>query len=444
MTNFMRLIYLLALLTFALPLTAQQPNEALATATGRVFTAADLTPHARQHWDSRKEAVAATRSALRTRMLNEHLLAVEAKSAGTTPEELIAAQYKKAPNPSEDQIKAVFDANRNVFGDRSIDDARQQIVGFLRRDPEQKALQAYLESLSTKYKVSPGKDINAAGLKPTDVIFSAAGKSFTVQEFETQHRIELNDAEADIIDEVKADLESTIFSILVLDEAKAQNIDPGSLIAREISDKLKDFSDEERSELESALRRKLFAKYNVRFTIPEPRPIVQNISVDDDPMIGKPSAPVTVVMFSDFQCPACARTHPILKKVLSEYGDKVRFVVRDFPLENIHESAFGAALAASAAHKQGKFVEYIEILYTNQNALDASSLKKYAADIGLNVKQFEIDLASEKSAAEVRKDIEDGMSYGVAGTPTIFVNGVKVRRLSADSFRDAIDAALKR
>jgi len=174
----------------------------------------------------------------------------------------------------------------------------------------------------------------------------------------------------------------------------------------------------------------------------EPPVLAQDVTVDDDPVQGPAAAPVTIVMFSDFQCPACARTHPVLKSVVGEFGDKVRLVVRDFPLENIHENAFAAAKAANAAGAQGKYFEYIDLLYRNQSALDATSLKKYARDIGLNVKQFDVDSTLERSAAEIRKDAADGEKYGVSGTPTIFVNGVKVHRLSADSFRRAINRAL--
>jgi protein-disulfide isomerase len=149
-------------------------------------------------------------------------------------------------------------------------------------------------------------------------------------------------------------------------------------------------------------------------------------------------------MFSDFQCPACGRTHPVLKQVLAEYGDKVRFAVRDFPLENIHENAFQAALAANAARTQGKFFEYADVLYRNQEALDKASLVKYAGELGLNVKQFELDFSDAKAANEIRKDQADGRSYGIGGTPAIFVNGVKVQRLSADAFRRAIDRALSK
>ena len=147
-------------------------------------------------------------------------------------------------------------------------------------------------------------------------------------------------------------------------------------------------------------------------------------------------------MFSDFQCPACAATHPVLKKIIAGYGEKVRFVVRDFPLQ-MHEHAFLAAQAAQAANAQGKFFEYVELLYNNQDSLDAASLKEFAMKLGLDRKRFDADLDGGKYADEIRKDMADGQTYHVHGTPTIFVNGVKVRTLSAESFRKAIERAMK-
>ena len=109
-----------------------------------------------------------------------------------------------------------------------------------------------------------------------------------------------------------------------------------------------------------------------------------------------------------------------------------------------NENAFQSAVAAGAANAQGKFYEYAEVLYRNQTNLDIVSLKNYAADLGLNMKQFETDLANPKIAEEIRKDMADGKKYGLTGTPTLFVNGVKVRRFSPENFRAAINRVLKK
>ena len=442
----MRQVFVLLALAIILcaGIYAQKPAEILATTSIRNFTVADLPEETQKAWTGREQAIANARKQLVSQLLNELLVAREAAALRVSPESLISAQKEKVADPTEQQIKAVYDANREALANSSPDEARKQIIKFLRQPGEQSAMKAYTDSLAAKYKVANGKDINMPGLLPSDVIFSIGSQPTTEKEFEDRYKLALYDLKADVYDEVLSGLEDAIYSALVAEEAKAAGVDAQTLLAREITSKLREFSDEERFAVQDAFHSKLYGKYKVKVLISEPPPVVQNISTDDDPSRGPVSAPVTVVMFSDFQCPACSATHPVLAKVLSEYGDKVRFVVRDFPLSSIHENALQAAKAAGAANLQGKFFEYIELLYTHQDALDRESLKKYAANIGLNVKQFELDLSGEKTAAEVQKDIADGRSYGIYSTPSIFVNGVLVRRLSVNEFRAAIDAALKK
>jgi protein-disulfide isomerase len=439
------IIAIFCLATFAFSIFAQKPDGVLATANGQNFTVKNLSPEAQKLYADLPSSLAEARKQMLSQMLTEVIYEMEAKAKNQTVEKLLSEVTAKLPAPSETEIQAVYEANRAAFGSKTAAEVRPQIVAFLRREPEQKALQSYLESLQTKHRIVPGKDVNAPNLKPTDVLATVGGtRKITAQEFEEKNRLALYEYEANAFDRVKYELEEAVFSNLIETEAKSLNISSSDLIAREITDKLREFSDEERYGLQMALKNRLFAKYKVNFSLKEPAPVAQNISADDDPFQGKAGAPVTVVMFSDFQCPACAATHPVLKKVLAEYADKVRFVVRDFPLTNIHENAFAAALAANAAFKQGKFFEYAEILYRNQERLDRESLVRYAADLGLNAKQFELDLSDEKIAAEVRKDMADGTNYGIGGTPAIFVNGVKVRQLTAESFRAAIEKAMKK
>lgn len=421
---------------------AQRADEVLASANGLTFTPASLPENTRKLYLDQNATIAAERSKLAVRMLREKLIDVEAKSAATTAEGFLAAEMKKVSDPPAAELKAVYDANRSSIGDRTFDEVRPQLVAFLRNNAEQKAFAELSERLKTKYKYAAGKDINAPDLKPADVLFSIDGKPVTAGEFDNRFKADLYDLRAEIAVQTRFDLENVVFSTLVAQEAKSRSIEPGDLIAAEVTNKLRDFSNEERLGLENDLKKRLFEKYAVKISLKEPEPVAHDVSVDDDPASGKATAPVTVVMFSDFQCSACSATHPVLKQAMAGYGDKVRLVVRDFPLESIHENSFAAARAANAAGAQGKFFEYIEVLYHNQDKLDAASLKAYAAELGLNAKQFELDFTSEKTAAEIRKDMADGAKYGVRGTPGIFINGVKVFRLSADGFRAAIDRAL--
>ncbi len=444
-TELMKFIFTTVCLGFfALSLIAQKPDEVLATATGLTFTPSALSEDGRKLFLSQNTVVASERTRLLSQMEADLLLDAEARSLGVTRDLFVTTEMKKVAAPTETEIKQVFDANRANFGERTIDDVRKQIVAFLRQNAEQKALNDLVESLKAKYKFAPGKDINAADLKPMEAVFTITGKSVSAQEFDARYKADIYDVRAEIAGEIIADLENAIFSTLVNQEAKARNIDAGDLIAVEITNKIREFSNDERVELESSFRKRLFTKFSVKVMVREPVPVARNVLVDDDPASGKAAAPVTVVMFSDFQCSACSATHPVLKKVLGEYGDKVRFVVRDFPLESLHENAFRAALAANAARAQGKYFEYIDVLYRNQESLDNASLKKFAVDLGLNIKQFELDFSSEKAATEIRKDMADGNEYGIRGTPAIFVNGVKVHSLSIDGFRNSLDKALAR
>jgi protein-disulfide isomerase len=438
MSKFFLIILIAGLSAFV---SAQQ-QEVIAKTLVRDFTIADLSGKARTAWEQRDRSFAGAREQLLSQMVSEELLDLEANSTGKTTAKLIDEIKGRIADPSDAEIKSTYDSNLQALENKPLSDVRTAIVRFLRHNPEERSIKAFVDELALKYKVSYQTDINTPGLKPTDVLFTANGRGVTAREFDQKYRLALYDVKADLIDNVTGELTEAILNALVEKEAAVLKLDQQTYIAREITDKLKQFTDEERFQVTTGLKDRLFAKYKVKFLIAPPPPIVQKISVDDDPARGPAAAPVTVVMFGDFQCSACSQTHPVLQKVMAEFPGKVRFVSRDFPLESIHENAFRAALAASAANAQGKFFEYGEVLYKNQAALDDASLKKYAAQVGLNVRQFELDFASEKTAAEVRKDIAEGVTYGVNGTPTIFVNGVMVRKLNAEDFREAIRNAL--
>lgn len=185
-------------------------------------------------------------------------------------------------------------------------------------------------------------------------------------------------------------------------------------------------------------------------------PVVVDVNmeelVDDDPVIGNPDAPVTIVEFSDFQCPFCRQfftaTHP---QIISDYIDtgKAKLVYRDFPLE-FHPASHISALAGECADEQGRFWEYHDHMFQEQAKQGTGTitygsveLKQWARDIGLNANQFDQCLDSEKYADEVDKDFEDGQRAGVSGTPSFFINGqLIIGAQPFATFQQAIDAAL--
>ncbi len=441
--NFRFITLIFAVLFLATLTFAQTDPVVLATAAGRSFTADDLSPAARQLFAARKLIASETRKQEFDLAVNDILLEEEAKLRKTSVDDLIELEIgRKVPAPTEAQIKAVYDANRDQLGGAALADVRPRIVLFLRAEPEQKALESFLTALKKKYKVTPGVDINSAGLKPTDTVFTVGTRKVSADWFEEKVKPEMYRNEMGLYQRLSSSLEDAIYANLVLIEAKNLKIGPEELIGREITDRMQQQTDAERNRLEALLRDRLAKKYDQKILLAEPEPPVQKISFDDDPAQGNPRAPVTIVMFSDFQCSVCSATHPVVKEVMQQYGDKVRLVVRDFPLPSVHVNAEKAAEAAAAANAQGKFFEYIEILYSNQKALDNASLKKYAAQLGLDRAKFDAELDKGVYAAEIANDVKDGEFYGVRGTPTLFINGMPVPVNSVEVMKKLIDKAL--
>src|SRR5690606_34198074 len=142
----------------------------------------------------------------------------------------------------------------------------------------------------------------------------------------------------------------------------------------------------------------------------------------DTPIAGEPDAKLTLVVFSDFECPFCARAVPTIKELQRAYGKDLRVVFRNQPLP-IHSNAALAAEAALAAHEQGKFWEFHDQLFSNAQALDRASLEKHAAAISLDLAKFKSALDSGKLKARVQEDAQAAVLAGVSGTPTFFING---------------------
>jgi len=316
-----------------------------------------------------------------------------------------------------------------------------------------------------------GVDINSPTLNPTSVVATIGGQPITAGPLIERLKPIIYKMRREAYEATKQRVDRLVDDMLLLEEARRRQIGPEEIVRAEISDKVRPpteaevaqfynenksrisgdlnsvrnqiatyLQNESRQRFEKDLSAKLRKGADIRWLITEPPQVVQNISVDDDPARGEATAPVTIVEFTDFQCPACAAMHPVLEDVLKSYGNKVRFVVRDFPL-NQHEWARKAAEAANAANAQGKFFEYIAVLFKNQKALDVPNLKKYATQVGLDRARFDAALDRGVYAAEVQKDVEDGEMYGVGSTPTIFVNGVQLTILSAEGLRAAIDRA---
>lgn len=189
------------------------------------------------------------------------------------------------------------------------------------------------------------------------------------------------------------------------------------------------------------LIQKLRAENHVSVMLTAPR---VNVATAGQPSVGAASAPVTIIEFSDFQCPFCRAAENSLKQVRQKYGDQVKLVYMDFPL-GFHPHAMDAARAARCAADQDKFWQFHDALFLDQKKLGPDDLKQTAAKIGLDGNKFNSCFTSDKHDAGIQKDMAEGSSLGVTGTPTFFINGRQlVGAQPPPKFYEVIDEELAR
>jgi len=267
-------------------------------------------------------------------------------------------------------------------------------------------------------------------------------------------------------------LDSLIDQKLLESAAKAKGLTTDQLLKQEVDAKVKNPSDEViqgfylaqtrlnkplddtlKAQLREAIKqmqmrqlrddymKSLHSENKVVVLMAPPR---MQVASDPKRLRGKPEAPVTIVEFSDYQCPYCHQAEPVVKEVLAKYGDKVSLSYRDYPLTAIHSQAMIAAEASRCAEEQGKFWEYHDQLFV-ASKLEKDDLIEYARNLKLDDKQFNSCLTSEKYKAEIEKDEQDGKNAGINGTPGFFINGVFLNGAQGqDAFSRVIDDELSR
>jgi len=170
---------------------------------------------------------------------------------------------------------------------------------------------------------------------------------------------------------------------------------------------------------------------------------IADIDIAGAPIKGDPDAPVTITIFTDFECPYCSKIVPLIDQVYAANKKNVKVAFKNMPL-NFHKNAEPAARAGLAANEQGKFWEYHDILFENQNQLKESFYIQTAQQLNLDIEKFKKDMHSSATKSKVQKDIHDAQLAGVTGTPTVFVNGRKLKQRSLQGFQMMIDAELEK
>jgi len=268
-------------------------------------------------------------------------------------------------------------------------------------------------------------------------------------------------------------LDEVIQEKLIEAEAKAQKVTAEELLSKEVAKRIRPVTEEEitkfiaekgipkdqaaqlkeriqrylesqqQNDIKASVAAELKAKYSVSISLDKPKKDKVQVAVTDtDPTFGAKDSKVTVVMFSDFECPYCQRGADTLKKAKAEYADKVKFVFKQFPL-SFHQNAQGAAEASLCVNEQGKFWEYHDVLFTNQKALAKADLAKAAQALGVDMAKFNECLNSGKMKARVAADQEAGSKVGISGTPAFVINGqLEVGAIDYAQLKSVIEDAM--
>jgi len=315
---------------------------------------------------------------------------------------------------------------------------------------------------------------------PADVAARIGDRAITIRDLDEKWKKDEPAENAEVVQMIyegrKAALESIIADSLVAEAAKKAGMSADGYLEAEIAKRVKPVTDAEvaafyKENINQMQGRTLeqIAPTITRYLTDQVRAQARTAAISDlrkagpairvsldvprltlavspsNPSVGSASAPITLIEFSDYQCPYCGRVEPTLKRLRAAYGDKIRFVWKDFPLTQIHPQAFKAGEAAHCAGDQGKYWELHDVLFNKQSELQLDDLKRHALTLGLNVDAFNQCLDSSKHAERVRDGVAEGGQVGVNSTPTIFING---RRFSGaqpyEVFAAAIDEELAR
>ncbi len=456
---------------------AQGLPEVLATVNGVRITSKDVSSQVNERISALQRQVVEARKREVDLQINSKLLEAEAKKRKVSTVKLLEDEVvAKVKDPTEAEAQAFYDQNKSRIG-AELKDVKSDILVFLRNEREREEARKFAERLRAAADVKvliQNVTPPATAADRTRVFATVNGERITSDDVENSLRPLVFSVQEQVYNLRRREIDLKINDTLLEQEAQKRKITTNALLDAEVTTKIKPvtetdartFFDQNKERLNSgdfaqlkpqimqflqeretrnaqtAFAEQLRRTASVQTFLTPPAPPVYTVAIDDQPALGSPTAPVTIVEFTDYQCPSCAATQPLIEKLLKEYEGKVRLVVRDFPLQE-HADAYKAAEAAEAAREQGKYWEYVAILLRNQSALGVPKLKEYAGQLALDRQKFDAALDSGKFADQVQRDLRDGMRLGITGTPTLFVNGRKISENTPEALKAAIETSLK-
>ena len=455
---------------------AKIPPDVLAVVNGVNVATKDVDEPLKDQIQQLQNQVVEARKRQLEIEINAHLLEAEAARLGITGEKLLEREVApKIKQPTETDAQLFYDQNKSrIQGE--FKDLKDQIITYLRGQNQEAEAKKFADRLRQRAQVK----VLVQTVTPPDteadrarVLATVNGKRITSGDIENALRPLVFSVQEQVYNLRKQALDAKINQLLLEAEAKKRNVTPDSLFNSEVRPRIKPVTEEDARKLYEDNKSRVQGTYeelrpqviqymqgqaqnkavedyaeelrksgSVQVFLKPPDPPVFNIAIDDRPWKGGANAPVTIVEFTDYECPSCGATQPVLDEVVKEFGENVKLVVRNFPLGQ-HTHAFKAAEASEAAREQGKYWEYASLLFSNQKALEIDKLKEYASRLGLDRAKFDAALDSGRFAAKVRRDLADGDKIGVDSTPSVFINGKRARERSKEALKTAIEAALK-
>lgn len=451
--------------------------EVLAVVNGIKISRAELSEATQKRTKDLHQQVIDARKREVGLQINSMLLEAESKKRGVSSAKLLEDEViAKVTAPTEAEATAFYNQNKERIG-RDFASVKQDIIGYLGEDRQRQAAQAFAERLRAAAAVKVSSAAITPALTPAArarVFAAVNGRNITSGDVEDTLKPLIFRVQESVYRLRKQDVEMKLNDILLEREAKQRGVTSAALFDAEVKNKLaavteaealkfyndnkervngeyatlkdeilKYLNDKSASDAEGAFATRLRNSAQVQMFLAPPVPPTYQVALDDQPTRGNPTAAVTVVQFTDFECPSCAKAHAVIERLITEYGSRLRFVVRDFPLAQ-HENSAKAAEAAEAAREQGKYWEYVALLYRNQSALKIENLKQYASTLGLDRARFDAALDSGKFTDKITRDRLDGDKLGVSSTPVFFVNGRRVDEISYEGLKGAIERGLKR
>ncbi len=451
-------------------------SDVLGVVNGVKITKQDLSPETRTRVEQLQREVIDARQRELDLQIDSLLLEAEAKKRQVSPSQVIKDEViAKVQAPTETEAQAFYDKNKTEIK-AEFKDAKADIIRYLTFQRQQELARKLAGRLRANTQVKVLAKPSAPPVSEADrarVLAVVNGKQITMNDIENSLRPLIFNVQEQVYSLRKQDLDLKINDTLLSQEAQKRQMTTRALLEQEVTAKVPRVTEAQAQEFytqnkdrisgEFAQTKEQIVQYiqenkeqeatrafaeqlrrasTVQINLVAPESPVFEIATDDQPSKGNASASVTIVEFTDFQCPSCAQQHPVIERIVNEFGNQVRFVVRDFPLSQ-HAEARKAAEAAEAAREQGKYWEYVAVLFRNQSALEVDKLRQYASELGLDRARFDASLDSGKFAEKVQRDVLDGQKLGVNGTPTFYVNGKRVSDRSYEGLKATIEAALK-